>query len=253
MRKIMRFLVRKVPRKYLIRFSGLFSSLISLFYYGNKYQCPICESKLRKFLPYGNKGNDNRLCPKCLSLERHRLIWLFLKNKTDFFTNKLKVLHIAPEQSFYYKFKKLKNIEYTTADLESPLAKVKMDIRKMPFENNSFDFVLCNHVLEHIDNEELALSEIYRVMKPGACAILQVPIDLSREVTYEDNSITDPAEREKIFGQYDHLRVHGRDYPDRIAKCGLKVNVDNYVHTLDPDIVERYRLPATEMIYFACK
>lgn len=253
MRKLMRFLVRKVPRKHLIRFSRLFSSIIAIFYYGNKYQCPICENKFRKLLPYGNKGSDNRLCPKCLSLERHRLIWLYLKNKTDFFTSELKVLHIAPEQSFYYRFSKLPNIDYITADLESPLAKVKMDIRNMPFDNNSFDFVLCNHVLEHIDNEELAISEIYRVMKHGGRAILQVPIDLSREITFEDDSITEPKEREKIFGQYDHLRIHGKDYPERIAKSGLRVSADNYVQTLDPDIVERYRLPAKEMIYIAFK
>ncbi len=253
MQKFMRFLVRKVPRKYLIRFSTLFSKIISVFYYGKKYHCPVCEGNFRKFLPYGNKGSNNRLCPKCLSLERHRLIWLYLKNKTDFFTSPYKVLHIAPEQTFYYRFKKLRNLEYVTADLESPLAKVKMDIRNMPFENDYFDIVLCNHVLEHIDNEKLALKEIYRVLKKGGWAILQVPIDMSREKTFENPDITDPAEREKTFGQYDHVRIHGRDYPDRLSNSGFKVTAEDYIKTLDPDIVKHYRLPPDEIIYIARK
>jgi len=253
MRTLMRFLVRKVPRKYLIRFSGLFSNIISLFYYGNKHECPICGGRFRKMLPYGNKGSDNRLCPCCLSLERHRLLWLYLKEKTDFFSSNLKVLHIAPEQSFYKRFSKMPNIDYVTADLESPLAKVKMDIRNMPFEKETFDVVFCNHVLEHIDNEALALSEIFRVLKKGAWAVLQVPIDNTREKTFEDNSITDPLEREKIFGQYDHLRVHGRDYPDRLMQSGFTVDSNEFVKTLASETVERFRLPASEFIYIAHK
>lgn len=253
MKELIKFFVRKIPRPILIRFSFVFGKLAGLFYAGNKVECTVCGKHYRKFLPYGNQGGENRLCPSCLSLERHRLIWLYLKNKTGFFTEKLKVLHIAPEQPYYKRFEKLQNLNYTTADLESPIAKVKMDIREMPFGDNSFDVLLCNHVLEHIDDELKATREIYRVLKPGGWAILQVPLDYSLEKTYEDASITDPKEREKHFGQYDHIRVYGRDYAQRLEKSGLKVKADNFVGEFTPDEIERYRFDADELIYFCSK
>ncbi len=253
MRAIIKFLVRKIPRPILIRFSYLFSKIMILFYKGNNVECPICKGHFRKLLPYGPKGFDNRLCPKCLSLERHRLIWLFLNKKTDFFSANLKVLHIAPEQPFLKRFKSLKNLKYVTADLESPIADVKMDIREMPFEDNSFDVLLCNHVLEHIDDEQKATSEIFRVLKKGGWAILQVPLDASLTETYEDLSITNPKEREKLFGQYDHVRLYGRDYPQRLEKSGLKVLPDNMVQEIGNELAERYRLDKTELLYYCVK
>jgi SAM-dependent methyltransferase len=253
MRKFIKFLVRNIPRIYLIRLSGLFSFFVSFFYKGNKVECPICEGKFRKFLPYGNKGADNRLCPKCLSLERHRLLWLYFKNRTDFFTANLNVLHVAPEQSFIKRFRKLTNLKYTTADIESPLADVKMDIKNIPFNENTFDVLICNHVMEHIDDEQKALKEILRVLKPGGWAILQVPINLSLETTYEDAAITSPKEREKHFGQYDHVRFHGRDYPKRLENAGFKVINENYVKEFDKNIINRFRLPEDEIIYLSIK
>ncbi len=253
MRKFIKFIVRNIPRKYLIKFSSIFSFIVVLFYKGNNVECPICKGKFRKFLPYGNKGANNRLCPKCLSLERHRLLWLYLNNKTDFFTAKLKVLHIAPEQSFIKRFKKLSNLEYITADLESPLADVKMNIKNMPFNDNTFDVLICNHVLEHIDDEPKALSEVYRVLKPNGWAILQVPINYKLETTYEDSSITNPKEREKYFGQYDHVRFHGKDYPLRLEKAGFKVIKDDYIKQFSAQTIERYRLSPEEIIYLSVK
>ncbi|MBU1720576.1 MAG: methyltransferase domain-containing protein, partial [Bacteroidetes bacterium] len=149
MKKLMKFLVRKVPRKHLIRFSFIFRPILSVLYKGKKYECPICGGKFRKFLPFGNSGEANRLCPGCLSLERHRLLWLYFQNKTGIFTEKLKVMHVAPEQPYYKRFRKASNIEYITADLESPIADVKMDLHDIPFDENTFDVVICNHVLEH--------------------------------------------------------------------------------------------------------
>jgi len=253
MRKFIKFIVRNIPRTYLIKFSRIFSFIIVPFYKGNNVKCPICNGKFRKFLPYGNKGDNNRLCPKCLSLERHRLLWLYLNNKTDFFTAKLKVLHIAPEQSFIKRFKKLTNLEYITADLESPLAALKMNIKDIPFNDNTFDVLICNHVLEHIDDEPKALSEILRVLKPNGWAILQVPINNSYETTYEDASITSPKEREKHFGQYDHLRFHGKDYPLRLQSAGFKVVIDEFVKHFSSQDIEKYRLSPDEIIYFCIK
>ncbi len=253
MRQFIKFIVKNIPRTVLIKFSFIFGKIMSVFYIGNKVECPVCGKHYRKFLPYGVQGGDNRLCPSCLSLERHRLIWLYLKKKTGFFTDNLSVLHIAPEQPFIKRFEKMQNLKYITADLESPIAKVKMDIREMPFDDNSFDVLLCNHVLEHIDDELKATKEIYRVLKPGAWAILQVPLDSSRETTYEDASITDPKEREKHFGQYDHVRLYGRDYPQRLEKSGLKVKADDFVSTFSKEEIERYRLDKEEKIYFCQK
>jgi SAM-dependent methyltransferase len=163
------------------------------------------------------------LAPSTLSLERHRLLWLYLKNETDFFTAKAKVLHFAPEQAFYKKFRNLKNLEYTTTDLNSPLADVKADICDLPFTTNEYDIIFCNHVLEHIPDDTKAMQELLRVLKPGGMAVLQIPQDLSRATTFEDNSITDPKERAEIFGQYDHVRVYVRDYFEKLRSIGFKV------------------------------
>ena len=253
MRQLIKFIVKNIPRPVLIKFSFIFGKIVGVFYRGNKVECPVCGKNYRKFLPYGVQGGANRLCPSCLSLERHRLIWLYLKNKTGFFKDRLSVLHIAPEQPFYKRFEKMTNLEYITADLESPIAKVKMDIREMPFEDNRFDVLLCNHVLEHIDDELKATKEIYRVLKPGGWAILQVPLDNSLETTYEDERIIDPKEREKHFGQYDHVRLYGRDYAQRLEKSGLKVTADDFVKTFSDAEIERYRLDKEEKIYFCQK
>lgn len=252
MKNIIKFLVRKVPRPILIKLSLIFRKPISLFYKGTKHECPICEKSFRKFLPYGNKGADNRLCPNCLSLERHRLLWLYFKSKTKIFNDKLSLLHIAPEQPYISRFKKLENLDYTTADLVSPIADVKTDIRDMVFDNEKFDIVICNHVLEHIDKEQVAMKEVLRVLKKGGFAILQVPIDYNRDVTYEDASITSPAEREKHFGQYDHLRVYGKDYSKRLTKAGFEVVEDDFINNFSAEEIEKFRFDKNEIIYF-CK
>ncbi len=251
----MKFLVRNIPRIYLIKFSFAFSYVFSLFYVGKKQECPICEGHFRKFLPYGytDENSDNRLCPRCLSLERHRLIWLYLQKKTDIFSKPTKMLHIAPEQSFYKRFKNINTLTYHTGDLESPIADYHFDIHKIPFEDNSYDFVMCNHVLEHVENEFQATSEIYRVLKHGGWAILQVPINLEFEVTYEDPSITDSKEREKHFGQYDHVRWHGKDYGKRLEKSGFKVEELNFISELPKEQIKKMRLSKNEILYIARK
>ncbi len=222
----------------------------SLFYHGNNVACPVCNSTFRKFLPYGyNIVRKNVLCPRCLSLERHRLIWLFLKNKTDFFDKPQTVLHVAPEQCFYKRLKKQKNLNYTTADLESPIADVKLDIQQMPFRDNSYDVVICNHVLEHVEDDTRAMSEILRILKPGGYAILHVPVNFSMKTTHEDPSVKDPLEREKQFRQKDHYRLYGTDFPERLKKVGFVIKDKNYVDELDKQTIERYRLLTPEFMY----
>lgn len=255
MKKLIGFIVRKVPRKYLQLVSGIGLKVLGLFYSGNKVTCPICESSFREFLPYGRiRSRANALCPSCMSLERHRLIWLYLKERTDFFDNPKQVLHIAPEACFIKRMEKIHGSGYITADIESPLAKVKMDIHQIPFPENQFDAVLCNHVLEHVNDDILAMKELYRVMKPGGFAILQIPFfPPIPEKTFEDFSITDPRERERIFGQDDHVRKYGSDYPKRIESAGFKVYEEEFVNTLSDE--ERFRsgLAKGEVIYKAVK
>ena len=199
MKRIISVLIRYVPRKYLQLFSGVGLKIVGVFYRGDAVECPICKSHYKSFLPYGRiNPRPNALCPSCLSLERHRLIWLFMKEKTNFFTQKLKVLHVAPEPCFMKRFEAQHGEGYITADIESPLAKVKMDIHKIPFGENEFDVVLCNHVLEHVQDDIKAMSEIRRVLKPGGWSILQVPFfSPVPEITFEDKTITGQREREK--------------------------------------------------------
>lgn len=253
MKRLIRFFVRHIPRPILIRMSGLFSFFVRWFYRGKKVECPICENKFRKFLPYGSKAGENRLCPVCLSLERHRLIYLYLKNHDNFFSEKYKVLHIAPEQPFLKRFKKLSNLDYTSADLVSPIADLHFDIMKIPLEDNTYDWVICNHVLEHVESDIEAMKEILRILKPGGKAILQVPINYDYTKTHEDLSITDPKEREKIFGQYDHLRWHGLDYPERLKTAGFQVLEFNIKDFLTPEEIEKYRLDTREILYINSK
>jgi SAM-dependent methyltransferase len=247
--KLFKFFLNKIPRPLLIRVSYLIRPLIALFLKGPKYTDPIDGKSFRKFLPYGYENQrENVLSPSTLSLERHRLLWLYLKNETKLFNAPLKLLHFAPEQAFYKRFRKMKNLEYTTTDLNSPLADVKADICDLPFEDNSFDFILCNHVLEHIPDDSKAMEELYRILKPGGTAILQIPQDLSRENTFEDNSITSRKERAKIFGQYDHVRVYGRDYFDKLRSIGFKVQEVDYTNALTPSEIDSYRLAQGEII-----
>jgi len=251
MKSLISFIIRKVPRKYLQLFSHHILKVVSLFMRGNKVTCPICDISYRKFLPYGRLNpRSNALCPDSLSLERHRLMWLYLKEKTNFFTADLKVLHIAPELCFIEIFKGMENLDYTTADLESPLAEIKMDVHDIPFEDGSFDVVFCNHVMEHVDDDIKAMSEINRVLRPSGWAIIQSPQDYSREETLEDPSITDPKERERIYWQSDHVRLFGMDYGKRLEKAGFKVTEDHYVMELPEETVARYALPAKEIVYF---
>lgn len=253
MKYIISLVLRKIPRKYIQYVSHYILRIVAIFYYGNKVECPIDGRTYRKFLPYGRlESRPNALCPSSLSLERHRLMWLYLKNKTNFFTDKIKLLHIAPELCFMDIFESMENLEYITGDLESPLAKVKMDVLDIPFEENSFDVVFCNHVMEHVESDIKAMKEIYRVLKPGGWAIMQSPVYPYLEKTLEDSSITDPLEREKVYGQNDHLRMFGRDYGDRLKSAGFTVTEDNYLKELSEEIRKRYALPGEEVIYF-CK
>tara|TARA_B100000768_G_scaffold111999_1_gene103757 strand:+ start:123 stop:875 length:753 start_codon:yes stop_codon:yes gene_type:complete len=241
----MKTLLNLVPRPWLIQLSIWFRPLIKLYFKGIRFTDPIDGSSYRKFLPYGYQNlRQNALCPGTLSLERHRLLWLYLDRKTNFLTDAIRVLHVAPEQVFYRKFKSFSHWDYTTTDLHSPLADVKADICALPFEDNTYDFILCNHVLEHIPNDLKAMEELYRVLKPGGTAILQVPLEEDRENTFEDDSITDQKERTRIFGQYDHVRIYGQDYYKRLQEVGFEAIPMDFIKEVTEDDIQHFALPS---------
>jgi len=249
MKTIFKIVLNSIPRPLLIRLSYWVRPVLVFVLKGHTFTDPIDGKSFKIFLPYGyGKQRNNVLSPSTLSLERHRLLWLYLKNETDFFSVPLKVLHFAPEQAFYKRFKKMKNLSYTTTDLNSPLADVKADICNLPFSDNEFDVILCNHVLEHISDDTKAMTELYRVLKPGGMGIFQIPQDLKRENTFEDHTITDKKERAKIFGQYDHVRVYGRDYFDKLRSVGFKVDEVDYTSKLSKKDIHRYCLAKGEII-----
>lgn len=254
MKKLISWTLRHIPRPVLQRITPLAMPLVRMLRRGNAVECPVCKSTFSSFLPYGRlEARPNALCPDCLALERHRLMWLYLERKTNFFTPGHRILHIAPEHCFIQRFEKVHKDHYITADLVSPLAKVKMDVHKIPFEDNSFDIVFCNHVLEHVDDDIKAMSEIRRVLKPGGWSILQSPIDERLEATFSDPSIVSAADREKAYGQDDHQRSYGKDYAKRINQSGLIAEENLFVQTLSTEEVKRFALPLNEVLFLGRK
>ncbi|WP_040278416.1 class I SAM-dependent methyltransferase [Psychroserpens damuponensis] len=254
MKKLFKFILNTIPRPLLIRLSYVARPVLAFFLKGDTFTDPIDGKSFKTFLPYGyGNQRNNVLSPSTLSLERHRLLWLYLQHETNFFssehvTERKKVLHFAPEQCFLKRFRTLNHIEYTTTDLLSPIADVKADICNLPFEDNSYDIILCNHVLEHIPDDTKAMQELYRVMKPGGVGVFQIPQDLSRAETFEDDSITDQKERARIFGQYDHVRVYGRDYFDKLRSMGFKVDEVDYTSKLSEENIKKYCLAKGEIL-----
>ncbi len=247
MKRLIRFILNAIPRPILQRMAGWAVPLLGLLYVGRGRECPICGTKRRKFLPYGYvTSRDNALCPNCLSLERHRLLWLWLQRESDLFDRRPRLLHVAPEVCLMRHLRKAykgHEEDYVTADLESPLADLHFDIQHIPLADESFDVVFCNHIMEHVEDDLQAMREIHRVMRRGGWGVILSPVELEREKTFEDDSITDPEERTRIFGQYDHRRVYGCDYADRLREVGFEVEDLDYAAMLTAEERERYALP----------
>ena len=162
-------------------------------------------------------------------------------------------MHISPEQCFYKLFKAMPNLEYVTGDYNSPIADHHFDLHKAPFADNTFDVIFCHHVLEHVEDADQCMRELYRMMKPGGFGIFQIPQDVNRYETYEDKSITSEKDREIHFWQKDHVRLFGLDYKDKLAAAGFNVTVEDYTKEISPELVERYRLPKGELLYLCRK
>jgi SAM-dependent methyltransferase len=199
-------------------------------------------------------NRPNSRCPSCGARRRQRYLWLYLERKTNLLVDRLRVLHFAPERIFEEWLGSRPNLDYVSTDLERPRAMVKADITDLPFADDSFDAILCSHVLEHIVDDRKAMRELYRVLRPGGWAVVLVPIDFSRAETFEDSSIVAPADRERLFGQDDHVRVYGRDFTARLEEAGFTVRVEDFMRELGESESRRYGLrPRRPDLHFCMK
>jgi predicted SAM-dependent methyltransferase len=254
-----------IPKKYHSDVRFLYNHFRALSYFGLKYQCNICNGHFRKLLPIGIDNNASKnivgggyryaLCPRCLSTDRERLIYWYLINKTNIFSSqkKIKLLHIAPEKNLKKAFRNSNKIQYIDGDLNPLTADKIIDITDINFKDNYFDFIICNHVLEHVKNDKKAMSELFRVLKPDGEAILQVPISEYNKETFEDFSITTPEEKEKSFGQKDHVRIYGKDYQKRLENAGFKVKLYDIKRDLNIRDIEKCGINKKEILYIGKK
>lgn len=251
MKGAIRWALNHIPRRFLQRMAGWAVPIIGLAYRGRGRECPICGSRYRRFMPYGYvTSREDALCPHCLALERHRMIWLWLKESSDLFEGYPRLLHIAPKVSLMRHFKRhyRDNRNYITADLESPLADLHFDVQNIPLEDESVDVIICNHLLEHVEDDRRAMAELYRILKHGGWGIMLVPEERDRATTFEDDTITDPDERTRLFGQYDHRRIYGRDYDERLRAAGFRVERIAYTERLSLEQRQRYAIGTDDLI-----
>lgn len=244
-----------IPLRYRYSLRQIYYNARSLYYRGNNVFCPWCGGHFRTFLQYGDyiRPHLNTFCPRCNAFERHRLLWLYFRNKTNLLSAKLRVLHFAPEYMIQKTLKAMPNLSYVSVDLDSSLAMAHMDITQLAFPDASFDVVLCSHVLEHVPDDRSAMAELFRVLRPTGWAIIVAPVDRSRAETLEDPRVMRPQDRARLFGQHDHLRLYGRDYVSRLERAGFSVDVDSYVSELDDATVEHYGLNRRERIYLCTR
>ena len=211
---------------------------------GTKQLCNICGKGFERFAPF--HGYPNRMCPNCLSLERHRILYYYLSHETSMLsqTGGLSILHFAPEKSLYDTINSIEGVRYETADLMIQFMpdievepKHKMSITDIEFPDESFDYFISNHVLEHVPNDAEAMQEIYRVLKPGGSALLQVPINDGATETLEDPNLTRLQRREQ-YGAQDHLRYYAKDdFADRLRAQGFtRVDALEFTDKMDPTL-----------------
>jgi len=179
-------------------------------------------------------------------------MWLFIEKRADFNDRRpKKMLHIAPEPSLRNKFQEIHALDYVSGDLYDSKAMVKLDICNLHYSDDAFDIIICSHVLEHVDDDRKAMRELSRVLKHTGWAMFLIPI--TADATFEDQSITDPVERERVFGQFDHVRSYGPDFVQRLEDNGFIVHVTKTDDLVEPEEAERLGLLWGEMIFFCQK
>lgn len=221
-------------------------------HWGERRYCPVCRKTSGRFGVFGVVPRQDARCVWCGALERHRFVWLYFAQKTDLFDGRpKKLLHVAPEPAFEKRFKEHREISCFTADLFDRRVMIKMDIANSCFFNETFDVIYCSHVLEGVPNDKQAIREYYRVLKKDSWAIILVPITAKK--TFEDPSITDLADRVRLFGQVDRVRRYGTDFVERLREASFEVCVIAPDDFLSETEIERMGIGEAAGEIFYCK
>jgi SAM-dependent methyltransferase len=231
--RLARFVRRPVYNR---RLRAVARALLPAIYAGSAVECPCCGRSFRAFVP----RFFDCMCPGCLSLLRHRLLWLYLRDRTDVCSAQLSLLHVSPEEGIERRLRDLPRLRYVSVDLDPSRAMVRADIQELPFEDRSFDVAICNHVLEHVPDDRLAMLELHRVLRDGGTLYTIHPFDPNQPETREDPTVTEPAERRALYAQSDHLRSYGADLPARLEAAGFEVLAESYARQLSDEAVARY-------------
>ena len=224
---------------------GAMSALRPLIWRGDRVECPCCGGRFERFLPYWNR--DFCRCPRCDSHERHRALWLYLRDRASDLRGRL--LHLAPEEAIARNLRHRPELEYVSADLDSPLAMLHFDVQDIPFRDATFDAVVCGHVLTEVPDDRRAMREMARVLRPGGWAVVMAAVEPGRAETYEDPAITDPEARRRAFLEPTNVRVYGADLADRLREAGFRVEVIPWPRELGDDAIRRYGLLPADEIY----
>jgi len=246
---------RLVPEKERIHIHLFINRMTSIFYRGNTYYCNCCNRSFRKFKPKGNTlvQRANAECPYCGSLERIRNLLFYVENETDLLTGHYRLLHFAPEWPLLPIFKKNKNLDYITADINPNVAEYPIDITNIPFPDHSFDSIICSHVLGHVKDEKKAIEELYRVLKTDGVALIASLIDLKNPHTFETDEADTPQKRLQYYSEPDLLRLHGTDFGERLAQGGFRVETINYPFRLGKEMMQKYALgDGSRELIFKC-
>ena len=217
---------------------------------GDAVFCPICAHGFDAFKDDWNRANA--LCWRCGSHERHRAQWLLLERRPELLRDAGSLLHFSPEWCLAQRLRRVAGLRYVTTDLD-PAQRVdlRLDVTALDLPDGAFDAILCSHVLEHVEDDAAAMRELRRVTAPGGFCLVMVPLDLARDRTYEDPSITEPADRERAFLQFDHVRLYAPDIAIRLRRAGFDVETIDMARELGAD-AERHRLLASDLI-FLCR
>lgn len=231
-----------LPLKYRLSIRINIIRVTGLFYRGKNFKCNVCGKSFRKMMFHGNTPRPDAKCPNCLSLERTRVLWFYLKNKIIDNTTHLKILHFAPEYGLKKALRNYQNLDYKNVDLDPDLADEVVDITNIPYPENSFDLILCSHVLGHVPDERMAVDELYRVLKPDGQALVMTIINWNLEKTFEDSKITTADERLEKYTESDLVRLHGADFAERLRKSGFLVEVIDYAAQLGDEVMTHFSL-----------
>ncbi len=204
-------------------------------HHGRARWCPVCGAKVSRFLANPRTGRPDSVCPVCGSQERHRATWPFLCAQTPLAKPPLRMLHVAPERCFERLLRRTPGLDYVTMDRDKEHVMVRTDLTNLVFDDAEFDLVVCNHVLEHVPDDRAAMEELFRVLRPGGCAVVTVPgpdpalgFPARLERTVEDPAAADPEARRRRFGHPEHVRQYGLDLRDRLAAAGFRVDYVEY-------------------------